>query len=259
MCKSLAGWIAGILMFGFMLALGCRQGSDQEASESSEEILAEVDTVLSELGGLATASLDRGQRWRMVSSTGSGLPPPNFNLADLPEPDARGATLLEVYCIQCHWLPAPQMHSAEEWPILMRRMVMRAQTLHDRMGGPMTRGILGQYLLSGMASAQTPSVEDIDSLVAYLQRNAMPVAGLDELGIGAEKEFFVSRCGFCHETPSPSAHTAAEWPAVVARMHTNMALMTVRPLTDEETRRVLGYLEGRASDAPKATSGSLRE
>jgi hypothetical protein len=247
--KSLAGEIAGILLFGSALLPSCGQGPDREASRNSEEVLAVVDSVLSELGGLATASLDRGQRWRMVGSLGSGLPPPTFNLADLPEPETRGATLLGVYCIQCHWLPAPQMHAAEEWPVLMRRMVMRAQTLHDRMGGPMTRGILGQYLLSGMASAQIPSVEDIDSLVSYLQRNAMPVADPDELGTGSEREFFVSRCGFCHETPSPSAHAQAEWPAVVARMIANMSLMSVRPLSDEETRRVLTYLEEKAPAA----------
>jgi len=257
--KWLAVEIAGVLLFGAVLLPGCGQRPDRGALGDSEETLAQVDTVLSELGGLATASLDRGQRWRMVSSMGSGLPPPNFNLADLPEPDARGATLLGAYCIQCHWLPAPQMHAAQEWPILMRRMVMRAQTLHDRMGGPMTRGILGQYLLSGMASAQIPSVEDVDSLVAYLQRNAMPVAGPDELGTGPEREFFASRCGFCHETPSPGAHTAAEWPAVVARMRANMAMMSVRPLSEEETRRVVRYLEERAPTTRPLVPGSSRD
>ena len=247
--KSPAAWIAWILLFAVVSWSGCGQEPDRQARQDSEQFLAEVDTVFSELGGLATASLERGQRWRMVSSMGSGLPPPNFNLADLPEPDARGAALLGAYCIQCHWLPAPQMHAAQEWPILMRRMVMRAQTLHDRMGGPMTRGILGQYLLSGMASAQVPSAEDGDSLVAYLQRNAMPVAQPGELGTDAETEFFVSRCGFCHETPSPLAHPAAEWPAVVARMHTNMAMMSVRPLSDEEAKRVVTYLQQRAPAA----------
>ncbi|HET9332521.1 MAG TPA: hypothetical protein VFQ21_02935 [Gemmatimonadota bacterium] len=244
--KWCAAGIVGTLLSGLILFTGCGQRPDSQVEGESEEILAEVDTVLSELGGIATASLDRGQRWRMVSSMGSGLPPPNFNLADLPEPDARGASLLQAYCIQCHWLPAPQMHAAEEWPILMRRMVMRAQTLHDRMGGPMTRGILGQYLLSGMASAQTPSAEDIDSLVAYLQRNAMPVAAAEELGTGPEAEFFESRCGFCHETPSPLAHTAADWPTVIARMRANMAMMSVRPVTEEEARRVMAYLEEKA-------------
>lgn len=245
--KSVAAGIVGILLT--LLLPGCGPGPERPAGGDPEATLAGVDTVFSELGGIAMASLDRGQRWRMVSSMGSGLPPPNFNLADLPEPDARGATLLRAYCIQCHWLPAPQMHASDEWPILMRRMVMRAQTLHDRMGGPMTRGMLGPYLLSGMASAQTPSAEDIDSLVAYLRRNAMPVASPEELGTGPEAEFFEGRCGFCHETPSPQAHTAAEWPTVVARMRGNMAMMSVTPVTEDEARRVVAYLQDRARPA----------
>jgi cytochrome c5 len=247
--KSPAGRIARILLFGVVLWSACGQEPDRQARQDSEKFLAEVDTLFSEIGGIATASLERGQRWRMVSSMGSGLPPPSFNLADLPESGSRGASLLEAYCTQCHWLPAPQMHAAQEWPILIRRMVMRAQTLHDRMGGPMTRGILGQYLLSGMASAQVPSAEDGDSLVAYLQRNALPVAQPGELDTDAETEFFVSRCGFCHETPSTLAHPAADWPAVVARMHTNMAMMGVRPLSDEEAKRVVSYLQERAPAA----------
>ena len=173
---------------------------------------------------------------------GSGLPPAHFRPASLPERGSRGSALLEAYCTQCHGLPAPQMHAAAEWPVLVRRMVMRAQTLHDRMGGPMTRGMLGPYLLSGMASAQIPSRDDIDSLNAYLQRNAMPVAVDEDIGDGPEWEFFVRRCGFCHETPSPRAHTAEDWPTVVDRMTANMALMSVRPLTDDETRRILALL-----------------
>ena len=240
--------VGGIAVVFFIVSLlgGCQGDRAQNSSPEDEAFLNQVDTLLSELGGRATASLDRGQRWRMVSSTGSGLPPPNFNLRNLPEPEARGAKLLGAYCVQCHSLPAPQMHAAAEWPILMRRMVMRAQTLHDRMGGPMMRGMLGGVLVSGMANAQIPTVEDADSLVAYLQRHAMPVATPEELGDGEEAEFFASRCGFCHETPSPSAHPPSEWPAVLDRMQANMALMSVRPLSGEESQRTLRYLKERS-------------
>ena len=249
--KAIVGGIATVLLLGSALG-GC--GGDRARTDSADEqvFLVQVDTLLGELGGRATASLDRGQRWRMVSSMGSGLPPPIFNLRNLPEPEARGAKLLGAYCVQCHSLPAPQMHAAAEWPILMRRMVMRAQTLHDRMGGPMMRGMLGEVLVSGMASAQIPTVEDADTLVAYLQRHAMPVATSEELGDGGEAEFFTSRCGFCHETPSPSAHPSSDWPAVLDRMQANMALMSVRPLSKEESQRVLRYLEDKSADRPAA-------
>lgn len=231
---------------GLLPIAGCvPQDTDQRSASERDHVLAQVDTVMSELGGLPTANLDRGQRWRMVSSIGSGLPPSNYGVKDLPEPEARGAKLLEAYCVQCHHMPAPQMHSATEWPILMRRMMMRAQTLHDRMGGPMTKGLLGQYLLSGMASAQIPSAEDVDSLTVYLQRHAMPVASLDELREDRDFDLFVARCGLCHEPPAPAAHTVEEWPAVVARMRANMALMDVGPMADQDATRIIAYLQNR--------------
>jgi cytochrome c5 len=244
--RSILCTVAALLLGSYLCGIaGCSpQGGDQRSPSDREHILAEVDTVMSELGGLPTANLDRGQRWRMVSSIGSGLPPMNFGVKDLPEPEARGAQLLEAYCVQCHHIPAPQMHSAAEWPILMRRMMMRAHTLHDRMGGPMTEGLLGQYLLSGMASAQIPSAEDVDSLTAYLQRHAMPVADLEELRGEPDADLFAVRCGLCHEPPSPSAHSADEWPGVVARMRANMALMDVKPMADQDAARIVEFLQG---------------
>lgn len=241
------------LAFATALALvvaGCQDSAGGGRDPADREaVLAEVDTVVVELGGEAAARLDRGQRWRMISSVGAGLPPPIFQEQDLPEPTSRGAQLLRAYCVQCHGIPAPQMHSAAEWPILMRRMQMRATTLHDRMGGPMTRELLGEVLLSGMASAVLPSAADADTLLAYLERHAMPAAAPGELGTGPEAERFVQRCGTCHEAPAPGAHTPDEWEEVVGRMRANMAVMSVKPLTDEEVRRVLAFLEERAGAA----------
>lgn len=234
---------AVLLSTGALALLGTACGETERTGER-EAVLAQVDTVVIELGGEAAARLDRGQRWRMIGSVGAGLPPPFFQARDLPEPDSRGARLVRAYCVQCHGIPAPQMHSAAEWPILMRRMQMRAQTLHDRMGGPMTRELMGEVSLSGMAAAVLPSPEDADTLLAYFERHAMPAAGPEELeGPGAA--FFVQRCGTCHEPPSPSAHDAEEWEKVVGRMRTNMAVMSVTPLTDDEVRRILGFLEDR--------------
>jgi mono/diheme cytochrome c family protein len=211
--------------------------------------LAGVDSVLVELGGKATAALERGQRWRMVSSIGTGLPPSLFKPEDLPEPRSRGAGLLRVYCVQCHWIPAPQMHAAAEWPVLVRRMLMRARTLHARLGGPLTEGLVGDILLSGMRTPVLPAPEHVDTLLAYLQKHALPVARPEELTDGPDRDLFVEKCSTCHETPSPRAHTAAGWPAVVARMRANMAAMDVPPLTDAETDRIVAYLSARAADA----------
>lgn len=222
-----------------------REGQD-EVRETGDAELAEVDSVLAELGGRSTASLPRGKRWRLISSIGAGLPPSNFEAQDLPEPEARGAALLEAYCDQCHGIPAPQMHAAQEWPLLLRRMDMRSRTLRAHMGGPHTSELVGEVLLSGMARTEPVSEADEDSLLAYLQRNALPVAGPDEPADTPSGELFQRECGICHQLPSPEAHTAEEWGRVLARMQANMAMMDVPPLTDEDLQRLTRYLEERA-------------
>jgi cytochrome c5 len=228
-----------------LVSTGCERGEPEEPPVS----LAAVDSVLSELGGMPTARLERGQRWRMISSIGAGLPPSDFQPEDLPEPRSRGAGLLQVYCVQCHWLPAPQMHSAAEWPILVRRMVLRSRTLKERMGGPLTTGLVGDLLMRGMQVADLPSEADLDTLISYLQEHALPAAEPGEVTDDLEGALFVQSCTICHETPSPRAHTAAGWEQVVARMRTNMSLIDLQPLSDEQTDRIVAYLRARSGSS----------
>ena len=219
---------------------GC--ASPEEHQHETE--LAQIDTVLMELGGPSTAELSRSQRWRMVASLGAGLPPVNYKQADLPEPNSRGAALLTAYCVQCHWLPSPKMHAAEEWPLLLRRMELRVETLGDQMGGAMTERLMGEITMSGFASSYLPEPSDVDSLLAYLQRNALPIADPGELDAGPEARFFVQKCSLCHQTPSPDAHTAAQWKGTVARMQANRRLTGMDPMSDSEERRIMEYLAG---------------
>lgn len=231
--------LAGMILFGLAVTLGgCARERDGAAT------LALVDSVLSELGGQPIGVMNRTQRWRMISSMGPGLPPPGFEREDLPDPESRGAALLQAHCQGCHWMPAPQMHSAREWPLLMRRMDLRAATLGAHMGGPLTIELLGsERLMEGMRWSYMPSAEDADSLLAYLQAHAMPVAEPGEIGDGADAELYVRVCSRCHETPSPAAHTAAEWPGVVGRMDANMPRMGVQPMDAGERARIVAFLE----------------
>lgn len=242
------GLSASLLIVGTIVVSSnaCTQAERPEPRRTEKVELAEIDSVLAELGGKSTASLSRGTRWRLISSIGAGLPPSNFEAEDLPEPDTRGAALLEAYCDQCHGIPAPQMHAAEEWPLLLRRMEMRSRTLRAHMGGPHTSELVGEVLMSGMARTERPSEADEDSLLAYLKRNALPVAGPDEPAATPDGELFEQQCGVCHQLPAPGAHTAEEWGAVLARMQANMAMMDVPPMTDEEIQRLTRYLERRS-------------
>lgn len=231
---------ASIVLSVLLVSSGC---SEPEPAAPVTD-LALVDSLLSELGGVPTARLERGERWRMISSMGTGLPPAGFESSDLPDPDSRGAQLVKAYCVQCHWLPSPKMHTAAEWPVLVRRMVMRARTLRDRMGGPLATGMVGEVLMSGMSSTVVPSSEDADSLEAYLQRHALMAAAPGELVEGPGHDLFIEQCSACHETPSPAAHTAPEWNGVVVRMRANMAMMDVQPFTNEQSEEIAAYLRG---------------
>ena len=236
-----------LVAVGFSSLLMAATACDVERGEGgTPERLSVVDSVLSELGGLPTADLSRGQRWRMISSVGAGLPPSNFEVGALPDPNSRGSVLLQTYCQRCHGLPAPQMHAAAEWPILVRRMVMRARTLQERMGGPATEEMLGEILMAGMASADVPTTQDVDSLVAYLQAHSLPTADVAAIRADPEATAFAEQCSQCHETPSPAAHTAAEWEGVVARMRANTALMDVPPIPDQAVEEILAWLRTRA-------------
>lgn len=233
----------GALFLCAAVAVACARGEP----ETPPVTLAGLDSVLAELGGPPTANLERGQRWRMVSSIGAGLPPSIFKAGDLPDPRSRGAGLLQVYCVQCHWLPAPQMHAAAEWPVLLRRMEMRARTLEQRMGGPLTEGLVGEILMAGYEHPSVPAPAERDTLEAYLVAHALPAAKPGELTDGAGAALFVRACTTCHETPSPKAHTAAGWQAVVQRMQANMSMMGVPALADVQVDTILAYLRPRAA------------
>lgn len=239
--RALVACLIGVFLVA-LLAAGCAR------ERNGEETLALVDSVLTELGGQPIGIMNRTQRWRMISSMGPGLPPPGFDREDLPDPESRGAGLLQAHCESCHWMPAPQMHSAREWPLLMRRMELRAATLGEHMGGPLTIELLGsERLMEGMRWSYMPSAADADTLLAYLQAHAMPVAGSGEIGEGPDATLYVETCSRCHETPSPAAHTAAEWPGVVGRMDANMPRMGVAPMAPEVRSRIVSFLESHAA------------
>lgn len=220
---------------------------------------AVLDSFLVELGQLPAAELDRDQRWRMISSIWVGLPPPGYTRDSLPEPGSHSAALLQAYCVQCHWMPSPQMHSAAEWPLLVHRMLLRARAVGERLGGPLTREIVGSdRVVEGMGITRLPSPEEMDSITAYLRSHALPVAEEGRIPTGADAEVYVRQCSLCHETPSPDAHAAGEWPDVVSRMIRNMSLMGLEPLAERETEAILRFLreEAPGGEAGGAGAGS---
>lgn len=171
--------------------------------------------------------------------------PPTFELAQLPEPDTRGAELVVEYCVQCHNLPNPAMHHAKKWPGIVERMVVRMRG----------KGNLGTLMKEMMAGVKAPTDEEQAVLVTYLQRYSQrPLDWRKYPDIESDQaKAFRLACKQCHTLPDPQRHTAAEWPAVVARMEKNMLWMNrvvgSKPDPDEPQLRIediVGYLQKHA-------------
>ncbi|TAK10427.1 MAG: cytochrome c [Candidatus Manganitrophaceae bacterium] len=189
-------------------------------------------------GITATGTGNRNMMWvmggmmdqREMREMMGGILPPGVDPQALPDPGSRGAALLAAYCAQCHHLPSPKMHTAEEWPRVSGRMFAR-----ERMMTGM-RGI--------MMEMKSPTPQEEEILMQYLKTHAMKalargsVPEPDSPGAG----LFQQTCSQCHALPDPGQHTASEWPAVVERMRSNMAAMGKRVITEEEKRAITDYL-----------------
>lgn len=63
----------------------------------------------------------------------------------------------------------------------------------------------------------------------------------------AGAKLFVRYCTACHGAPNPRAHTAADWPAVVARMRGHMGTFNKPAPGDDEVTRIVAYLSEHAA------------
>jgi hypothetical protein len=85
------------------------------------------------------------------------LLPPGTSPENLPEPDSQGARLLVQYCIQCHNLPSPSLHTAGEWPGIARRMFRRMSMM---------------FGMGMVMSIETPSPGEHQTIITYLESHA---------------------------------------------------------------------------------------
>jgi mono/diheme cytochrome c family protein len=173
------------------------------------------------LHGLAWAdeAAEARKRWE-TSPHGPMLErilPPTFAPGELPEPRSEGARLTLRYCVQCHNLANPAMHHAAKWPAIVDRMVVRMEG----------RGNMGTLMSEMMAGVKAPGEDETRAIVAYLQKHSQTPLDPQRYPEVNQRsgEAFRLACNQCHVLPDPGRHTAAEWPAVVARMQENMEWM----------------------------------
>jgi hypothetical protein len=154
--------------------------------------------------------------------------PPAIEPVDLPEAASPGARLTVRYCIQCHYLPNPQMHTADRWKPLVERMVWRMRG----------EGNMGTLMKEMMGHVKAPSEAEVVVILAYLQKHGQQEIDPGHPALqGMTGKMFGIACSQCHALPDPGRHSAAEWPAVVARMKRHME-RTNLVVGGPDTRRV---------------------
>lgn len=164
-------------------------------------------------------SSEHGQMLRRVL-------PPGPKPKDLPEADSTGARLLTKYCVQCHYLASPAMHTAEVWPTVIARM-------DRRMRGEGNIGAAMKDLMQGVSSMDG---DERVVLTSYLKKHGQKTIDrrrfpdLDS----SEGRAFAEACDQCHMLPDPGRHTASEWPEVVERMQKNLRWVGVIAATKNE-------------------------
>lgn len=161
---------------------------------------------------------------RLLEAARIVLPPSGLVAESLPDPSSVGAGLLAQYCVQCHALPAPAMHGAVDWPIVLRRMWTRID------------------MMQGSLGVQSPSVPARLQLSRYLTSHALQVAS--RLPALPARELFAATCTRCHALPDPRAHAPQDWAGVVLRMEQNMVRMRVSVPSREESQQITTYLYG---------------
>jgi uncharacterized membrane protein YfcA len=191
----------------------------------------------------AEPQLERAKQLWAQSPHGAMLErilPPAVEVKDLPERSSEGARLTARYCVQCHHLPDPRMHTAERWQSVVERMVWR-------MSG---NGNMGATMKEMMDHVKAPSDADVQTLTRYLRKHGQkeidPAHPLLKTDAG---QMFSIACSQCHALSDPRRHSAREWPVVVERMKRHMAwanvvvgppdLRTVPELRTEEIVRLL--------------------
>ena len=140
--------------------------------------------------------------------------PPSIGPAELPEPQSEGARLTARYCVQCHYLPNPQMHTPDKWTVIVVRMVWRMRG----------KGNMGTLMKEMMDQVEAPGDDEVRTLATYLRKHGQREMDPTDPALRSEAgQMFTIACTQCHALPDPKRHTAREWPTVVDRMKRHMA------------------------------------
>jgi len=85
-------------------------------------------------------------------------------------------------------------------------------------------------------------------LAACSDHTSAPVVTYPEPGSPALANY-QNQCSQCHAPPRPTAHTAVEWPSVIARMQQHRMERRMAPMLASKMTMVRDYLQRNAAKA----------
>jgi len=165
--------------------------------------------------------------------------PPGLASDLLPDVGSQGATLMESYCTQCHALPGPGRHTAEEWPQVLDRMFV-LMDVADRFGG-----LLG--------NVKTPSLIEREQLSHYLVLHSLKATTKKPQGVGAAA--FENHCAGCHALPDLAQYQHLDQLSLIKRMQRNMEVMKYSPPTADAMMQIQIYMKSNIN-AEKGSPGN---
>jgi len=171
--------------------------------------------------------------------------PPGLPTEQLPDINSQSAQLMQTYCTQCHELPGPGRHTANEWPSVLQLMLTLME-VSNRFGGL-------------MGKIKKPSLEESKLLQQYLNRHALKP--LEQKTGSLAASAFENHCSACHALPDPQQYNNDNWPALLKRMQRNMMIMKYAPPSFEVMLQIQQYLQSTSShdSRPFKTTNSFSE
>lgn len=64
----------------------------------------------------------------------------------------------------------------------------------------------------------------------------------------ADASLFAEKCGACHSVPHPKRHAPKQWRHMLSLMEKEMEHLKMEPLTANEKKVIMGYLERNARE-----------
>jgi len=151
--------------------------------------------------------------------------PTTMPASELPDSASPGAQLVAKFCAQaCHGIPAPTSHSAQDWPVVLRRMWLRMDNLDS-----------AYHIL-------VPTAAERILILDYLLGHGLVVTN-DLLPDAPGRLLFGTKCGACHGLPDLRQHSAEDWASVVRRMNGKMQKLLGTALSQDEMQRIVLYLQ----------------